>query len=167
MVMRPRTCFASFSSRTDAGIKMGMEALAATPTRDQRLAYLLLRLLTGLDFFGHGFARIFTGTHLSGFAHWMVGDMAKSPLPPALLLATGYIVPCIELLIGILLILGLATRYALLLALLLMLALMFGITMKQDWNVAGQQLLYGLVLALLLYAREGLDRSWTSTLRRS
>jgi thiosulfate dehydrogenase [quinone] large subunit len=39
--------------------------------------------------------------------------------------------------------------------------------MKQDWNVAGQQLLYGLVLALLLYAREALDRSWTSTLRRS
>jgi thiosulfate dehydrogenase [quinone] large subunit len=142
-----------------------MEALAA-PTRDQRLAYLLLRLLTGLDFFGHGFARIFTGTHLSGFAHWMVGDMAKSPLPPSLVLAAGYIVPCVELLIGVLLLLGLATRYALLLALLLLLALMFGITMKQDWNVAGQQLLYGLVLAVLLFGRERLDLSWPALLRR-
>jgi thiosulfate dehydrogenase [quinone] large subunit len=145
---------------------MHMEALAATPTRDQRLAYLLLRLITGLDFFGHGFARIFTGTHLAGFAHWMVGDMAKSPLPPSLILATGYIVPCIELLIGVLLLLGLATRYTLLLALLLMLALMFGITMKQDWNVAGQQLLYGLVLAVLLFARERLDIGWAAALRR-
>jgi thiosulfate dehydrogenase [quinone] large subunit len=142
-----------------------METLAATPTRDQRLAYLLLRLITGLDFFGHGFARIFTGTHLSGFAHWMVGDMAKSPLPPSLVLATGYIVPCIELLIGILLLLGIATRYVLILAMLLIFVLMFGITMKQDWNVAGQQLLYGLVLAVLLFGRERLDPGWTDLLR--
>src|SRR5579875_416938 len=129
-------------------------------SRDQRLAYVLLRLLTGLDFFGHGFARIFTGTHLSGFAHWMVGDMAKAPLPPSLVLFTGYVVPCVELLIGVLLLLGLATRYALILAMLLMMLLMFGVTMKQEWSVAGQQLLYGLVLALLLYARPQLDRSW-------
>jgi thiosulfate dehydrogenase [quinone] large subunit len=142
-----------------------MEALAA-PTRDQRLAYLLLRLLTGLDFFGHGFARIFTGTHLGGFAHWMVGDMAKSPLPASLILAIGYVVPCVELLIGILLLLGIATRYALILAMLLMLALMFGVTMKQDWNVAGQQLLYGLVLAALLFGRDRLDSGWTKLLRR-
>jgi thiosulfate dehydrogenase [quinone] large subunit len=142
-----------------------MEALAAAPTRDQRLAYLLLRLLTGLDFFGHGFARIFTGTHLGGFAHSMVGEMAKSPLPPPLVLAVGYIVPCVELAIGIPLLLGIATRYALLVAMLLLLVLMFGITMKQDWNVAGQQLLYGLVVAVLLFGRERLDLSWAG-LRR-
>jgi thiosulfate dehydrogenase [quinone] large subunit len=143
-----------------------MEVSAATSTREQRLAYLLLRLLTGLDFFGHGFARIFTGTHLGGFAHSMVGEMAKSPLPASLVLATGYIVPCVELAVGILLLLGIATRYALILALLLMLLLMFGITIKQDWNVAGQQLLYGLVLALLLYGRQRLDLGWPALLRR-
>lgn len=143
-----------------------MEVLAASPTLDQRLAYLLLRLITGLDFFGHGFARIFTGTHLSGFAHWMVGDMAKSPLPSALLLVVGYIVPCVELLIGILLLSGLLVRYALILAMVLMLVLMFGVTMKQDWNVAGQQLLYGLVLALLLFARERLNLGWPAFFRR-
>jgi thiosulfate dehydrogenase [quinone] large subunit len=143
-----------------------VDSSALSASRDRRLAYLLLRLIAGLDFFGHGFARIFTGTHLSGFAHGMVGDMAKSPLPARLVLITGYIVPCVELLIGILLLLGLATRYALLLAMLLMLALMFGITMKQDWNVAGQQLLYGLVLAVLLFGRERLDLGWTGLLRR-
>jgi thiosulfate dehydrogenase [quinone] large subunit len=51
-------------------------------TTEQHQAYLLLRLVTGLDFFGHGFARIFTGSHLSGFAHGMVKSMAASPLPP-------------------------------------------------------------------------------------
>jgi thiosulfate dehydrogenase [quinone] large subunit len=119
-----------------------------------------------MDFFGHGFARIFTGTHLSGFAHWMVGDMAKAPLPAPLVLATGYVVPCVELVIGLLLLTGLATRFALVLAMLLMLVLMFGVTMQQEWSIAGQQLLYGLVLAVLLYGREGLDMSWRGVLRR-
>src|ERR1700742_4035559 len=102
-----------------------METGVVSGSRDQKLAYVLLRLITGLDFFGHGFARIFTGTHLGGFAHWMVGDMAKAPLPASLVLVTGYVVPCVELAIGILLLLGLATRYALIFAMLLMMVLMF------------------------------------------
>jgi thiosulfate dehydrogenase [quinone] large subunit len=138
---------------------------ALSASREQRLAYLLLRLIAGMDFFGHGFARIFTGTHLGGFAHGMVGEMAKSPLPFSLVLATGYVVPCVELVIGVLLLAGVATRFALVLAMLLMLVLMFGITMKQEWNVAEQQLFYGLVLAVLLFGRERLDLSWPALLR--
>jgi thiosulfate dehydrogenase (quinone) large subunit len=142
------------------------DVVSISASREQRWAYVLLRTLTGFDFFGHGFARIFTGTHLGGFAHWMVGDMAKAPLPAPLVLATGYVAPCVELLIGVLLVLGVATRVALVLALLLMMVLMFGITMKQDWSVAGQQMLYGLVLAVLLFGRERLDRSWPQAFRR-
>ncbi|HEY4010050.1 MAG TPA: DoxX family membrane protein [Acidobacteriaceae bacterium] len=142
-----------------------MNVQPVTRTREQQHAYLLLRLLTGLDFFGHGFARIFTGTHLSGFARWMVGDMAKAPLPAGLVLAAGYVIPCVELVIGVLLLLGVATRYALVLALLLMMVLMFGVTMKQDWNVAGQQLLYGLVLFVLLFLRERCNLCWRDIFR--
>jgi thiosulfate dehydrogenase [quinone] large subunit len=133
---------------------------ATSPHPEHRHAYLLLRLITGLYFFMHGFARIFTGTHLSGFAQGMAKSMASTPLPPSLALATGYVVPCIELLIGTLLLLGLFTRAALTLALLLMLVLMFGIGLKQDWNVAGSQLLYGLILSILLFARRRYDLSW-------
>ena len=97
---------------------------------EQRQAYLLLRVLTGLDFFMHGFARIFTGSHLGGFSQGMVKSMAATPLPPALTLATGYAIPCVELLIGTLLLLGLFTRAALTVAFLLMLVLMFGVTLK-------------------------------------
>jgi thiosulfate dehydrogenase [quinone] large subunit len=132
---------------------------------ERSLAYVLLRVLTGLDFFGHGFARIFTGTHLNGFAQGMVQSMAKAPLPSALVLATGYGVPCIELALGLLLLLGVWTRSALIAALLLMMVLMFGITLKQDWAVAGQQLGYGFVLAALLFARRPYDRSWPTLLR--
>lgn len=128
--------------------------------RERVWAYVLLRTLTGLDFFGHGFSRIFTGSHLSGFAHGMVSNMAATPLPAPLTLATGYVVPCVELLIGVLLLAGVYVRAALFTALLLMCVLMFGITLKQDWNVAGQQLLYGVVLALLLFGRSSYDAKW-------
>lgn len=137
-----------------------------TSTRERQHAYLLLRLVTGLDFFMHGFSRIFTGTHLSGFASGMAKSMAGTPLPPALTLATGYIIPCVELLIGTLLLLGLFTRATLTAALLLMFVLMFGIGLKQDWNVAGQQLLYAFVLALLLFARDPYDQSWPKLFSR-
>ena len=140
--------------------------LVSPPTREQHHAYVLLRLLTGLDYFGHGFARIFTGTHLAGFAEGMMKSMASTPLPPALTLATGYLVPPVELLIGVLLLAGVATRAALTLALLLMCLLMFGITLKQDWNIASQQLLYGLVLAVLLFGRERYDLSWPAIFGR-
>ena len=133
---------------------------AISPHPEHRHAYLLLRLITGLDFFMHGFARIFTGTHLSGFANGMVKSMASTPLPPSLALATGYAIPCVELLIGTLLLLGLFTRTALTLALLLMFVLMFGIGLKQEWLVAGDQLVYALVLAILLFARQRYDLSW-------
>ena len=135
------------------------------PTREQHWAYCLLRLLAGLDFFGHGFARIFTGVYLPGFAQGMVKSMGNVPLPPALVSVTGYVVPPVELLIGLLLLLGIGVRFALVLAFLLMFVLMFGITLKQDWNVAGQQLQYGLVLGVLLFMREPYDRSWRQLLR--
>jgi len=44
--------------------------------------------------------------------------------------------------------------------------LLFGITLKQDWNVATQQLMYGLVLFILLFARERYDLSWPALLGR-
>lgn len=134
--------------------------------REQQWAYVMLRFLTGLDFFGHGFARIFTGGHLPGFAQGMVRSMAGTPLPPSLVLGTGYAVPCAELAAGALLLVGIGVRDALFLAFALMFVLMFGITLKQDWNVAGQQLQYGLVLAVLLFGRKRYDVSWIRLLRR-
>lgn len=144
-----------------------MQVLTNAPTRDQHTAYVLLRTLTGLDFFGHGFARIFTGTHLSGFAHTMADGMTKSPLPPSLTLISGYAIPPVELLIGTLLLLGLTTRFALTLAYLLMFVLMFGVTMKQDWTSAATQLMYGLILAILYFTRDRYDLTWPKLFRQT
>ena len=138
-----------------------------TASPEQHWAYVLLRVLTGLNFFGHGFARIFTGMHLPGFAQGMAKSMAATPLPAGLVLATGYAVPCAELVVGGLLLAGAGVRFALGLAFSLMFVLMFGITLKQDWSVAGQQLQYGLVLAALLFARERYDVAWPSLWSRT
>jgi thiosulfate dehydrogenase [quinone] large subunit len=138
----------------------------SSPTTEQHHAYVLLRLFTGLDFFGHGFARIFTGTHLSGFAQGMAKSMSTSPLPPSLTLASGYVIPCVELLVGTLLLIGLFTRFSLTIAFLLMFVLMFGVTMRQDWTAAGTQMLYGLILFVLLFARQRYDRPWSKLFTR-
>jgi thiosulfate dehydrogenase [quinone] large subunit len=144
---------------------LALNPAVTTPGREPQVAYVLLRLLTGLDFFGHGYARTFTGTYLAGFAQSMQQGMAKAPLAPSLVLIAGYAIPCVELVVGTLLLLGLFTRYALTLAFLLMFLLMFGVTMKQDWNAAGQQMVYGLILFVLLALRERYDLSWPRFLR--
>ena len=46
-----------------------------------------------------------------------------------------------------------------------MFALMFGIGLKQDWTIAGTQLLYALVLAILLFARQRYDLTWPQLFR--
>jgi thiosulfate dehydrogenase [quinone] large subunit len=140
-----------------------------TPTQhpEHHHAYLLLRLITGLDFFMHGFARIFTGSGLPGFAQGMVTSMSSTQLLPSAVLATGYAIPCVELLIGTLLLLGLFTRAALTVALLLMLVLIFGVGLKQDWNAAASQLLYALVLSILLFGRQHYDLSWPNLFARA
>ena len=135
-------------------------AVRAPMSREGALAYMMLRLLTGLDFFGHGFSRAFTGTYLPGFAAGLQKQMFTVPLSTELVLVAGYAIPIVELFVGALLLLGIATRTALLLAFALMMLLMFGVTLKQDWNAAAQQLVYGVVLFLLLFLRERYDLSW-------
>lgn len=132
-------------------------------TREQHLAYVLLRLLVGVNLFGHGAIRIFHG--VSGFAAGMVKQMADTPLPQAFVSLFGHTVPWTELVLGALLIAGVFTRQALIACMLFLTALMFGITLKQDWPTAGLQLLYGAVVFALLYLRESKDASWLSILR--
>jgi thiosulfate dehydrogenase [quinone] large subunit len=63
----------------------------------------------------------------------------------------GYAIPFIELLLGLALIFGVVTRAALVAGALFMMALTVGVTANQQWDVAGQQLLYSLVFFMLLF----------------
>ncbi len=106
----------------------------------------------GVNFAGHGLTRIYNG--VGQFAATTAEHMAKSPLPHGFVLGFGFCIPWIEAVLGVALILGVGTRVALATGAVFMMALTVGVTSNQQWDVAGQQLLYSVVFALLL---TGLD----------
>jgi len=123
----------------------------STPLRDMQLAYLLLRLTLGLNILLHGLSRILAGP--SHFAASLVPEFAKTPLADWAVYDFGLILPWAEGLLGLLLLLGLVTRWTLVAGSLLMLTLTFGTTLRQDWPSAGLQLIYSIVYAALLAFR--------------
>lgn len=110
-------------------------------------SFLLLRLAIGLSMFGHGLVRL---PKLSGFSKWMVGNFQKSMLPESLVLPFSYALPIAEFVVGLLLLLGLFTRIALMAGGIVMLMLIFGSTMIEEWNALPSQLIHVAFFALLL-----------------
>jgi thiosulfate dehydrogenase [quinone] large subunit len=119
---------------------------------DKSLAYALLRIAVGINFAGHGFIRIFHG--VGAFAATTAEHLAKSPLPHGFVLGFGYVIPIVEAILGMALIFGVFTRIALIAASIFMMMLTVGVTANQQWDVAGQQLLYSFILFALLYLHE-------------
>jgi thiosulfate dehydrogenase [quinone] large subunit len=119
---------------------------------DKQTAYALLRIAFGVNFFMHGAIRLYSG--LGAFASSTAEHLAKSPLPHGFVLGFGYAIPFIEVLLGLGLISGLFTRIALTLGAVFIMALTIGVTSNQQWDVAGQQLVYSIVFFLLLFFHE-------------
>ncbi|NJL78230.1 MAG: DoxX family membrane protein [Richelia sp. RM2_1_2] len=111
------------------------------------LAYTFLRLVFGINMFVHGLVRI---GNISGFVDSQVGLYKDIAIPPLLIAIPAYLIPIVEFAVGLLLILGLQTRKALIVNFLLMMTLMFGVCLLQKWDIAGSQLIYNLVLFILL-----------------
>lgn len=122
--------------------------------RDIVLAYALLRIIVGINYFNHGFTRI---GNIPGFMDSMVAAMEGAWMPEFLVRINAALVPPVELVVGLLLILGLFTRGALIACLILMAILMYGVTIVQNWDAAASQLVYDLILFILL-AGVGYDR---------
>ena len=122
-----------------------------TSTTDRRIAYALLRIVFGVDIFFHGLSRL-VGDH-AAFLAYLSQQMAKAPLPKSILPPFAAALPWTEAIIGLLLLLGLFTRFALVAGSLEMIALMAGITLAQNWDVAGIQLIYCAIYFVLLTHR--------------
>ncbi|QMS88608.1 DoxX family protein [Nostoc edaphicum CCNP1411] len=116
-------------------------------SKDVAIAYLLLRVLIGVNYFNHGFTRIF---NIPGFAEDTVKELATSYFPEFLVRINSYLVPPVELIVGVLITLGLATRSALIVTFALMIILKLGVTSIQNWGAATSMLSYGIVLFILL-----------------
>jgi thiosulfate dehydrogenase (quinone) large subunit len=118
---------------------------------DRRLAYALLRAIIGVNLAVHGISRLLAGPH--AFAASLVGMFHATPLPSWSVTAFGFVLPWVEAALGLLILLGLATRFALVAASLTILVLTFGSTLRQDWESAGLQLIYAAIYAALLVFR--------------
>jgi thiosulfate dehydrogenase [quinone] large subunit len=110
--------------------------------------YLLARLPIGMSFLGHGLERL---PILAKFSNGMVTSFDKSFIPGMLVLPFSLGLPFVELLLGILLLLGLFTRFATVLGVITMLALIFGSTSLGQWDGVFIQLMYSAYLVLLYY----------------
>lgn len=116
--------------------------------RDISLAYLLLRATLGVNILIHGVVRILSGPE--HFASMLGQAFHATPLPEFLVVWFGRSLPWIEAIIGIFVLLGLFTRFFLTAGALLILILTFGTALSQNWEVAGLQLIYAVVYAILL-----------------
>jgi thiosulfate dehydrogenase [quinone] large subunit len=115
--------------------------------KSQRLAFLLARLGIGMSFFGHGLVRL---PKLSGFATHMIAPFEKSMLPEALVTPFAYALPFAEFAVGLLLLLGLFTKQALVAGAIVMILLIFGTTAIEQWQNLDSQLVHLAFCAILL-----------------
>lgn len=112
----------------------------------QQTAYLLARLPIGFSFLGHGIVRF---PKLTSFAEGIAGAFAETFLPYGLVLGFAYALPFVELLLGIMLILGVAMRGACMVSVALMCALIFGSCLLENWTEIAIQMFYGLYFSIL------------------
>ena len=128
------------------------------PNTNTALAHATLRLLIGVNLLLHGLVRM---PKLSGFANGVADGFAETWMPWAAALPFAYVIPFVEVAVGLMIITGLWLREGLVAALLLMTMLTAGVCLQERWDTAGSQLVYGGILAALLFTlhhhRYGLD----------
>jgi thiosulfate dehydrogenase (quinone) large subunit len=119
---------------------------------DRKLAYLVFRLSLGINVLIHGSSRIF-GPGAEAFASKTAAIFAGTPLPSALVHAFLTVLPFAEFILGILIVAGLFTRWALTLGGLLIAVLIFGTALRSDWPTVGIQMIYSITYYFLLLNR--------------
>jgi thiosulfate dehydrogenase [quinone] large subunit len=124
---------------------------------DAVIAYTILRLSFGANIMLHGVSRLLAGH--AAFLAYLTHYFEKTPLIPASSLPIfATVLPPVETGLGLLLLLGVGTRFSLIAGSLVMAALVFGTNLAQDWNVAGLQLIYCFIYYYLLAHRRDLNR---------
>ncbi|TVR45658.1 MAG: DoxX family membrane protein [Puniceicoccaceae bacterium] len=129
---------------------------------DRRLGFALLRILLGVNMLGRSILRL---PDLPGFASGMAAGFEDTFLPSAFVYAFAFVIVLAETVIGILLILGWKTRWALVAMGLLMCTLTFGMILREQFGTVANILVYGIAVSLLLfhtrYDAVGIDRGFS------
>ena len=136
--------------------------LAGSPAWNVVWSYAVLRFTLGITFLFHGVTRFVSGW--SAFADEMVRSFQQTFLPDFMVRPFALSVPPVEAILGMLLCLGLFTRWTLIAGGLWMIALVLGTTIRQDYPTVAIQLLYAL-LFFVLQVWEPFNRISLDTLR--
>jgi thiosulfate dehydrogenase [quinone] large subunit len=113
------------------------------------LAYSILRVAFGANIFLHGLSRLLNGR--AAFLAYLNHYFEHAHLvPTGALPVFGAVLPWVETILGLLLLLGLATRLALIAGAIVMIILVIGTNLAQDWEVAGLQLIYCFIYYYML-----------------
>jgi thiosulfate dehydrogenase [quinone] large subunit len=112
------------------------------------LGFASFRFVVGVNFLMHGAVRVF-GDY-AGFVSWVTKTFEGTILSGGLAGAYGWAIPLIELILGVLLISGLGTKWTLVAGELFMATLIVGMTLKQNWDTVAFQMIYAISLYLLL-----------------
>jgi len=118
---------------------------------DPSVAYAILRLTLGVNICLRGVVRIAHGQ--AAFAQGIVKQMEATVLPSSAVYAFASTLVWVESAVGLLLILGLQTRLALIVGGLMMTALTFGTMQTENFQNAWLQLTYALVFFVALAFR--------------
>jgi len=146
----------SDDSRAAAGAQTQRFQPLADRRSDAVVAYTILRISFGINFMLHGVSRLLADH--ANFVAYVNHYFEHTPLMPrAALVAFTAVLPPVEATLGLLLVVGLATRFSLVAGGLTMTALVFGTNLAQDWNNAGLQLIYCFIFCYLLVHRDLLN----------
>lgn len=113
----------------------------------KKVGYGLARIAIGVNFLGHGLARL---PKVEAFSNTITELYTHTWLPLWSVKIWTSTLPFLEFIIGIMLVFGLLTRYTLLAAFAVITLLIFGSCLIENWDWAGFQMIYGLYLFMLL-----------------
>lgn len=140
---------ANVSEMKGAGSVSAHGSVASLRFSDTVVAYTILRMSFGANIMLHGVSRLLAGH--AAFLAYLNHYFEKAPIVPASTLpAFATVLPWAETTLGLLLILGLASRFSLIVGALVVTCLVIGTNLAQDWLVSGLQLIYAFLYYYLL-----------------
>jgi thiosulfate dehydrogenase (quinone) large subunit len=118
-------------------------------TSSTAIAYAILRVSFGANIMLHGVSRVLMG-HAAFLAYLNHYFEHSHGIPMGMLPAFAGVQPWVELILGLMLLLGIATRFSLIAGGIVVLCLVIGTNLAQDWLVSGLQLIYAFLYYYLL-----------------
>ncbi len=126
-----------------------LETVSSRKASDTVIAYAILRLSFGANILLHGLSRILNGR--AAFLAYLTHYFEHAHLiSPGTLPVFGAVLPWVETTLGLLLMLGLFSRFTMIVGALVLTVLVIGTNLAQDWLVAGLQLPYCFIYYYLL-----------------